>query len=112
MATYLLGSADNERIQWHGAYDDVTNLLASITCANNSDQGPTPRGASTRLWLANDPTKDFPDGAFNDPTLAHITPAGVTETVNIPTSQARKMQLVVVDHHGNPAVSNLLGELI
>jgi hypothetical protein len=32
--------------------------------------------------------------------------------VNIPTSQARKMQLVVVDHHGNPAVSNLLGELI
>jgi hypothetical protein len=89
------------------SYDDVTKLLTGITCENNSNQG-----ASTRLWLVNDTTKDFPNGSFSDPTLAHITPAGVSETVTVPTSQARKMQLVVVDHRGNPAVSNMTGELV
>jgi hypothetical protein len=108
--TIALARFAQELVRYEVDYDDVTLLVTALRCINNSDQGPTAAPSSGRVWLINDTTRDFPQGSFSDPTKARVTAAGVTETAPVSQTQARRMQLIVVDRHGNPAVGNLGGE--
>jgi hypothetical protein len=106
--TGLLASFQNDLVRYEFDYDDapVPPVATVFRCRNDSA-----RSCKGRLWLIDDPTRDFPDGSFIDPSLAHITPAHVTESFNLPTQQARKFNLTIVDHRGNPIVINLGHEL-
>jgi hypothetical protein len=114
MATQTITEASfaNGLVRYEVVYDDVSLLVTALRCINDSDQGPDPAPSSGRVWLVNDPSRAFPPGSGTDPSKARITPAGVTESVSVPTNQASRLQLVVTLRRGSPTVSNLDGEFI
>jgi hypothetical protein len=109
MATRTLTMArfDGDRVRYEVDYDDVSMLVTALRCANGSA-----KASSGRVWLVDDPTRDFPQGSFEDRTLARITPAGVTESQAVPTNQSRRLGLIVADRRGTPVVANLGGEFM
>lgn len=105
--TIVIASFDAELVRYEADWDDVTNLVTALRCVNNSGQA-----SSGRVWLTTDTSRAFPPGSGTDPSLAHITAPGVTETRAVPTGAAQRLQLTVVTNPrtGLPRPSNLDGE--
>jgi hypothetical protein len=105
--TIIEASFANGLVSYEVDYDDVSFLVTALRCVNNHD-----KASSGRVWLLNDPSRAFPPGSGTDPTKARITPAGVTESISVPTNQANRLQLTATPRHGVMTVSNLDGEFI
>jgi hypothetical protein len=98
-------------VRYEVDYDDVTLLVTALRCINNSDQGPT--GAVVGAGVARERSEPrVPARLGHGPDEGSHHPAGVTESVSVPTNQASRLQLIVTLRRGSPTVSNLDGEFM
>jgi hypothetical protein len=92
--TNRIGTADNGNVEWSYSYDDISLLVTSFTCINNSTQR-----ARATLWRLNDPSV----------TYTKDTAPGTTDVVPIPGGQAQRLQLTLVQTSHGPVLDGLDG---
>jgi hypothetical protein len=79
-------------------YDDVSLLVTAYRCRNNSGWW-----AHGQVWRINDPSVKYPLSP-ND-----WTAPGATFTQNVPSGQAQRLQLVVVQTSHGPMLDGMDG---